>query len=563
MPKATSPSPSDHRSASGSVGAWKLWEGLPGRAESYLFLLVVLCNALPALLFKYYPTLDGPAHLYNARLILELLAGPDNHAGLFFSFTSFPVPNWLGHFILAAALAVLPAFMAEKLIVLLVLIGLPYAFRGLVRAVSPHNTVYSFLILPFCYSYLFTLGFYNFSLALVLMFLTLSFRIRTQSTFSALRTRLFLAALLTLLYFAHIFIFEITLLMLGLHVLFQALPYRPWKREGLRSACRDLRPTVLGLLGASVLPLVLAAIYSWNMRGPASLVFLSTQELLEGLYRMRPLISYNATIESGHTQGIFLVFCALLAGAALNRMLARRSMAATDTHRPERADTLGTWYWASLCLMLLGLYFVMPDQIGAPAYISIRLALLLFIFLLVLLSRLSIPKWLLWPAVLVVLYNNFALNAYYTSVIEYQNKTVRNIEMAAGHVPAGSIVFAIDRSGNWMGEHFSNYLGAMRPLVLIDNYEAQVGYFPLQWNAQEFPHLYVGELPVRERIRFPAPPTDDGPVRHIDHVLLIGDREEAEQDKGNKWLQATLAHYRPVFTSEDCTLYELLPASPE
>lgn len=529
-----------------------------------LFLILVLLNALPALLYKYYPTMDGAAHLYNARLIQELLFGPDNHAGLFFSFTSFPVPNWLGHFILALALTVLPAFLAEKFIVLLLLIGFPYAFRTLIRVVSPHNTLYSFLILPFCYSYLFTLGFYNFSLALLLMFITMAFWIRTAATSSTLRARLMLAVLLTLLYFAHIFIFEITLFMLGMHILFEALPYRPWKREGLGRAYRDLRPVVLGLIGAAALPIAMTGIYSWNMPKPPFMVFLSKHELLGGLYQVRPLISYNGLIEPPYTQAIFLTFCALLL-AALFRYARTLRTPTTDREAPltDRAQAYGTWYWAILCLILLGLYFVMPDQIGEPAYISIRLALLLFLFLIVALSRTRIPKWLAWPAVIFVLYNNFTLNSYYASVIKDQNKPVRNIELAASHLPAGAIVFALDHSGNWMGGHYPNYIGAMRPVVLVDNYEAQVGYFPLQWNEKEFPRLYLGDMPVRTMIRFRNPPDEEDPVRPIDHVMIIGDREKIEQDQDDPWVQATQAHYRPIHSNEDCTLYELLPAPSE
>src|SRR5690349_10125799 len=86
----------------------------PGR---YLFHAVVLLNTLPALLFRFFPTMDGPAHLYNARLIRELLGG-NSALAPYVVLNDFPVPNWLGHFILAAAGAVVPAFLAEKILVL-------------------------------------------------------------------------------------------------------------------------------------------------------------------------------------------------------------------------------------------------------------------------------------------------------------------------------------------------------------------------------------------------------------------------------------------------------------
>jgi hypothetical protein len=47
------------------------------KVELFLFLIFSLIAILPFCLVKYIPSLDGPQHLYNARLIAELIKGND------------------------------------------------------------------------------------------------------------------------------------------------------------------------------------------------------------------------------------------------------------------------------------------------------------------------------------------------------------------------------------------------------------------------------------------------------------------------------------------------------
>ena len=53
--------------------------------EPGLFLLITLVNLLPVLLVKYFPTVDGPAHLYNSKLMAELLGNPSGLLGEYFT----------------------------------------------------------------------------------------------------------------------------------------------------------------------------------------------------------------------------------------------------------------------------------------------------------------------------------------------------------------------------------------------------------------------------------------------------------------------------------------------
>jgi len=193
------------------------------KTEKYIFLLVTVLNLIPVLQDKFFPTMDGAAHLYNSNIINELIFENNNLFELYFSFNEILVPNWIGHFLLSFFNFFFPAFIAEKILLLFYLIGLPYAFRKLIKTISSQNIGLSYFIFPFSYSFLFTLGFYNFSIAIILMLITLNYWIKNYNQQILNKKILILALLLTLTFFSHVFIFSLLMFFIGLHILFNLL----------------------------------------------------------------------------------------------------------------------------------------------------------------------------------------------------------------------------------------------------------------------------------------------------------------------------------------------------
>ena len=68
---------------------------------------------------------------------------------------------------------------------------------------------------------------------------------------------------------------------------------------------------------------------------------------------------------------------------------------------------------------------------------------------------------------------------------------------ASPYIPENSIVLPINLHENWMYQHLSNYLGADKPLILLDNYEAATGYFPVKWKLN-LPDFYIGDRPIHD-----------------------------------------------------------------
>jgi hypothetical protein len=51
-----------------------------------LFIFFFIALILPVLKFRFFLTVDGPAHLYNATIIREMLTGDQSLYNLFFKF---------------------------------------------------------------------------------------------------------------------------------------------------------------------------------------------------------------------------------------------------------------------------------------------------------------------------------------------------------------------------------------------------------------------------------------------------------------------------------------------
>src|SRR5689334_3633032 len=76
---------------------WELW-GLIGLAAACVF---------PVWTFHYFPSTDGGAHLANADVLLQALHPSGAAYRQYYQFNHRPLPNSLGHFLLALLMLVL------------------------------------------------------------------------------------------------------------------------------------------------------------------------------------------------------------------------------------------------------------------------------------------------------------------------------------------------------------------------------------------------------------------------------------------------------------------------
>src|SRR5262245_38795390 len=103
------------------------------RGALMLFGTLTLGAIAPVWAFPFIPTQDGPAHLANAR-ILHRLADPASLHAQIFEVSLEPVPNWLSHALLWGLLWLMPAAIAEKVLVTGYVVGFAWSYRRLALA---------------------------------------------------------------------------------------------------------------------------------------------------------------------------------------------------------------------------------------------------------------------------------------------------------------------------------------------------------------------------------------------------------------------------------------------
>src|SRR4030042_3529200 len=79
-----------------------------------IVLVLILLYLLPVWGFKYFPSVDGPSHIYNAHILNHL----DHPAWIFkdyFELNLRPFPNWTGSLLMLALQKAASPLRAEKI----------------------------------------------------------------------------------------------------------------------------------------------------------------------------------------------------------------------------------------------------------------------------------------------------------------------------------------------------------------------------------------------------------------------------------------------------------------
>ena len=514
--------------------------------EIYLFYTVLVLNMLPVLCYTFFPTMDGAAHLYNSNLINELLFQPQSIVADYFVLNTVPVPNWLGHFVLSFFNLFLPAPIAEKVLLICYMSLLPLSFRYFTKQYN--STMLSYLIFPFCYTYLFYLGFYNLSISFILLFTTLAFWKKNEQILNY-KYVFVLFLLISTTYFAHIMIYAILIFTLFL-MASQSFLAQLMSNEIDKKMIRDTINKYVIMLVVSLPSLCLLLFFMQQTTFFSSIEKLSTSELLTWLIDSRPLIALSYGKEAQLTR-IFSVLLLVLLGAVIysNVKENKDNFWKKIIHKLLLPQNI----YLVVALIMLFLYFKVPNS-GSAGMMSDRLCLLFFIYMVSWLALIKYSKRLTNIAIFVVLVVNFGLVFRYTVATKGLNKDAVSMANATKYIEPYSVVLPINNTKEWLEPHFSNYLGIDKPMIILENYEATVGWFPVKWNETKIPVLKFGNL-GNENTSFTWKSGQLKPEKIIDYVIVWG-----LENKMNTTEITTLnQYYESIYMSENgaVQLYKL------
>lgn len=485
------------------------------KIEPFYFYLFIIINTLPIFTSKYFFTVDGPAHLYNSRLIFELL---NNNVFLsdYYKFNQIS-PNWLGHIILVAFLKIFPAFIAEKIIILIYLIGFPLSFRALIKSLHFNNRTMLYFIFPFTCSFLFFFGFYNFSLGLVFFFWALALYIRYNGVYNFKRITILLI-LSTLICFSHVFTFFIYIIIIFILNLNNLKSFFNSDSK-IKSIIYENFLNQLIFLSIGII-LIINFIFSNIGNSQNNLVYLNPVELFNWILEVQPAKGISYGKASIFTRWIFYSLLFIFIYLIVNKIY----LFVLKKHKTKLNAFPINNYWSILSIISLILLFMLPDGNASFGFISSRMLLFFFFFLIIWFSTQKLPVWLKIITFLIINYVNIALVKLYFLTSQSNNNISSAICNAADQIEPNSVVLPLNYSDNKLFDHASNYLGIDKPMIVLDNYEATLNYFPLKWNFKSMPNLTLPFLSYSQSC-FNYPKNEQNKKKYIDYIFIINNKE--------------------------------------
>jgi len=527
--------------------------------ENFLFAALVVIHLIPLWAFPYTPSQDGPAHIHNAKVILEY-DHPDRTVFRdYYVLNKEPVPNWFGHLLLAALMVLMPVLMAEKLFLTLYVIGLPVSVRYTLRAIRPESGFLAFLSFPFIYNYLFHMGNYSFCLGLPMFFLFFGYWFKHQEQFVWKKTAV-LALLSLLLYFCHIVALgmgyvAVALLTIWLTIIQLTRQARQRRFDG-RAVWRAFQARTVRPLCAVVPTLILIAVFLI----PRHSKVMTPEDnwwLVNGLFSMYSIVSHNADLR--WLAGAFmLVFVAI----------SFRLLIAKTVHRDLNQ-------WDGLLLVAAAfvvIYFaapethlVSPNGMSGGGYIARRLNLFPYLAMILWFAAQSYGEIVKRGVRIAASSIACVFLAFHTMSYSEINEYLEEYLSGMNLVEPNTTLLPLTFSPNGLGGdgrplsdkvgvflHASGHIAAQRHIVHLDNYEADMGYFPTLFRDELNPYRHISIDDMLEgtppRVDFLTYPARTG--GEVDYVLVWQVREEQRELEDTRSIFEQLDKgYEAIFSS--------------
>jgi hypothetical protein len=155
---------------------------VPSRSNPLVYALLLVAHGVLVWLLPYFPSQDGPCHIYNLLILHDLIHG-GREWGSYFVSSLHPVPN-LGFDLVAYPLIhFFSPFVAERvfLSIYIMLLGLsvPILFKAFDRPIFP----FAYFVFPVIFNYALLMGFYSYVITIPLFILSfsLAWNIRSRS----------------------------------------------------------------------------------------------------------------------------------------------------------------------------------------------------------------------------------------------------------------------------------------------------------------------------------------------------------------------------------------------
>ena len=450
-----------------------------------LFIALLVIHVLPIWIFPYFPTQDGPAHVYNSKVLKDYHDTDNHEIREAYRLNLRLFPNWTSHASMTALMYVVPPMIAEKIFLTVTVALLPLSLCYLLGAIDRRHVLFSLVGFIFSHHNLLHMGFYNFALSVSLALFTLGYWWKHRHDIQV-RQIIVLNVLLLLTYVTHFGSYALLLMAMAIIALFDFFSGTVKNLRGLekggfsapavwRAIRSQLRP--LGIYGGyMLLAYILGLIYFLRTRQPFDESVPEMEWLTNYFWNMLILVSYT----DWHI-GVTRIILGVLLVAAL----------ATIVHRIWKRQ----WFTERDVFLLLAIIFAVmffksPSNQSGGSWVNERIYIYVFLFLSAWFAAYHKSLRYIFGAALVIL-SLIHIGRYYYEYGALQSEISEQV--AATKLIKPHTTFVVG-DGSGLSEPLGDvkyvnpfhhapcyYALAAKDVVYLDNYEARFSYFPVNW----------------------------------------------------------------------------------
>ncbi len=438
--------------------------------SSNKFYWVLLCSHMGLVwLLPYFPTQDGPSHVYNLVILKDLLNG-GREWGNYFTYTLNAVPNLGFNLLSYPMLHFFPPLIVEKLFVSIYIGLMGVSVPLFLHTFNKRSLPFKYFVFPVIFNFNLLMGFYSFVIAvpIFLIAFSISWEIRDRSITCKF---LFFNIAGFILFYCHLIPFIFFLIALMSIIIMRSMDFRKRIVE-IAKFILTISPIILNLM------YYLAHSSQGTFSGISYLFSVFRYiGLLTELFLFSALnFSLWQLIPASLVMFLYLFFAL---SSVKNICYKNRR----DRNIPDLEKIL-----LFLTSILILIFLFAPFRFGGGSFFNERFP---WVILLIMLPRFQIPDTVFWKRFgLKILTGTVCFFFAFNTVILWQQskKVEKYLSGLNTSLPKGAYVMTYKRKdpkASWLRVdvlmHAASYYGILKGCVNIGNYEAVRDYFPIHF----------------------------------------------------------------------------------
>lgn len=347
--------------------------------------------------------------------------------------------------------------------------------------------------------------------------------------------------------FSHVFIFGLLLVVFTVFYFIELIEILFLKKEGLLGFKLFLK-RIVPIALAVALPFVMFLSYYFSRGAPEFNQYLSSEELWKKVFSLDLFTGLSKLNDDFYGKTVFVVIALSITSILVFRIFS--SLKNHPTSWIKQTDL-----WLILSVLFGYLYFVSPFENEFGGLIIQRIELIFYLLFVLWLICQPIAKYISWMIVLGV--SIFHLNQMKKNREEIflLQESTNEYQIVAQKIKPNSVVFPINYSANWLNLHTSNYFTSDQPSILLENYECNNDYFPLQWKKKNLPDPTIQGKSLNDFYGSNWVQKGTSP-RAVDYVLVFGTRPADLSPDFQELHQLISAGYKNIYQSNQIGLFE-------